>query len=84
MLTSYSTYFEQAVRGYRSHQCYIPELALSLYGLSETQRANGDEIRAKNTIEEANRLYRKQNPSYDVIGNITAGRFESQIALPAR
>lgn len=77
------TYFIQATKGYRTHSCYKAELAWSLYGLSLTQRADGDEECADATLREAKAEY------FEAVGEqlkdpIRNEMFETRVSLPAR
>lgn len=83
-LTRSRTYFEQAIRGYRTHDCYKAELAWALYGLSETQKANGDDARAATSLEEATSILKQRCGIGTLEDPLTAEDFEKQVSLPAR
>ena len=84
LLTAFRTYFEQAIRGYRTHECYKDELAWSLYGLSQTQSVNGDDSRATGNLSEAKSILQQRGVAVPLDDHVTSEFFEKQVALPAR
>lgn len=80
----YSIYYDQALRGYRMHDCYTAELARTLFRLSQTQEAEGDEEGARVSQSQARELYVIVVPNHDESKDLLELDFENILPLASR
>lgn len=85
-LTGYecSIYLDQAMRGFRMHDCYKAELSRTFYRLSKTQEAEGDEVGAMSSLVEAQTLYKIAVNADKAEDTLTAADFDDAIPISSR